>query len=164
MRNEFDAIPEVGRKTPAGGAHIFLGKPNIFFVTANAKDRVPWMNQREVQESLAGIWRHKATAWLVGYYLIMPDHVHFFCTPHNLHFDIDQWIAFWKSQFSRQHLALGQPWEWQRRAFHTRMRNRIQYEEQLTYVRENPQRKNLVQRAEEWPFQGRIHDIMWTGD
>ena len=36
------AYPEPGRRTPAGGAHLFTGKPNIFFVTVNAKDRVPW--------------------------------------------------------------------------------------------------------------------------
>jgi len=32
----------VGRKAPSPGAHIFLGQPNIFFLTVNAKDRVPW--------------------------------------------------------------------------------------------------------------------------
>src|SRR5437660_12288624 len=31
---------DVGRQTPAPGAHIFVGKPNIFFVTVNAKDAV----------------------------------------------------------------------------------------------------------------------------
>ena len=35
--------PDVGRQTPAGGAHIFLGQPNIFFVTVNAEDAVPWL-------------------------------------------------------------------------------------------------------------------------
>jgi hypothetical protein len=33
---------ETGRKTPCHGAYIDLGGPNIFFVTVNAKDRVPW--------------------------------------------------------------------------------------------------------------------------
>ena len=33
-----------------------------------------------------------------------------------------------------------------------------------TYVRENPLRKNLVKQPDEWPFQGRLHDIWWTGD
>src|SRR5205809_392867 len=61
--------PQVGRKTPAGGAHIFLGQANIFFVTANAKDKAPWMAQPAVHSSLADVWREEAKAWLVGYYL-----------------------------------------------------------------------------------------------
>src|ERR1041384_5062671 len=116
--------PEVGRKTPAGGAHIFLGQPNIFFVTVNAKDKLPWMNQPVVQASLAEIWGKEATAWLVGYYLIMPDHLHFFCAPRDLHFGIDQWITFWKRQFSRRHLD--QDWDWQRRSGRRRLGDRFE--------------------------------------
>src|SRR5882724_4689803 len=78
---------DVGRQTPAAGAHIFLGQPNIFFVTVNAKDRIPWVADATVQNSLAELWTKDATAWLVGYYLLMPDHLHFFCAPHDLHFD-----------------------------------------------------------------------------
>lgn len=103
--------PDVGRQTPVAGAHVFLGQPNIFFVTVNAKDAIPWMADETVQKTLVELWSKKATAWLVGYYLIMPDHLHFFCAPHDLHFGIDQWVEFWKRQFSRRHLD--QPWAWQ---------------------------------------------------
>ena len=154
--------PQVGRKTPAGGAHILIGQPNIFFVTVNAKDRVPWIGQAAMQSALADIGREQARAWLVGYYLLMPDHLHLFCAPRDLHFNIDQWITFWKRQFSRQHLD--RDWAWQRRAFHHRLRNRIEYEEKLAYVRENPLRKNLVKASDEWQLQGHIHDLRWTGD
>jgi len=41
------------------------------------------------------------------------------------------------------------------------MRDRIEYEEKLTYVKENPLPKNLVKSLEEWPYQGRVHDIKW---
>jgi len=33
-----------------------------------------------------------------------------------------------------------------------------------TYVRENPLRKQLVTGPDDWPYQGRIHDIKWTAD
>ena len=154
--------PEFGRKAPAGGAHIVLGQPNVFFITVNAKDKIPWIGQADVQRTLEGIWRERATAWLVGYYLLMPDHLNLFCATHDLHYNIDQWIMYWKSEFSRQHLDRN--WEWQRRAFHHRMRNRIEYEEKLIYVRENPMRKNLARTIDEWPLQGRIHDLRWTAD
>jgi len=49
--------PHVARKTPEGGAHIHLGERNFFFVTVNTKDRVPWMAQAAVQETLVRIWR-----------------------------------------------------------------------------------------------------------
>ncbi len=153
---------EVGRQAPAGGAHIFLGGPNIFYVTVNAQHRVPWMDRSEVQNSLVDIWLNEAKAWQVGYYLIMPDHLHFFCAPYDLHFGIDRWISFWKARFSRRHLQ--QPWAWQRRAFHHRLRDRVEYEEKLLYVQENPVRRNLVKSSCEWSFQGRVYDIWWTGD
>ena len=57
-----------------------------------------------------------------------------------------------------------QAWEWQRRAFHHRMRDRIEYEEKLAYVRENPWRKNLVMNPDDGPFQGRVHDVQWIGN
>jgi len=155
-----DIHPDVGRQTPAAGAHIFLGQPNFFFVTVNAKDAVPWMANRQVQASLAGLWRSEATAWFVGYYLIMPDHLHFFCAPHDLHFGIDQWVEFWKRQFSRRHLD--QSWAWQRKSFHHRLRDRIEHEEKLAYVRENPLRKGLISNTEDWLYQGCIHDLKWT--
>jgi len=119
------------------------------------------MANATVQQSLAEIWSKEATAWRVGYYLLMPDHLHFFCAPHDLHFDIDAWVEFWKRQFSRRHLD--QPWSWQRKSFHHRLRNRIEYEEKLAYVRENPLRKKLAEKPEEWPYQGRIHDLRWWG-
>ena len=151
---------DVGRQTPAPGALVLLGQPNLFFVTVNAQDAIPWIASAKVQNSLADIWRKDATAWLVGYYLLMPDHLHFFCTPHDLHFDIDKWLSYWKRQFSRRHLDM--PWAWQRKSFHHRARNRVEYEEKLAYVRENPVRKGLVVKAEEWTFQGQIHDLQWT--
>ena len=57
MTAGYGAYPEVGRKTPAAGAHVFIGHTNVFFVTVNAKDRVPWMNQPAVQTALVEIWR-----------------------------------------------------------------------------------------------------------
>ena len=152
--------PFIGRKTPAGGAHILLGQPNIFFLTINTKDRVPWMDQTTVQSSLESIWQKEATAWLTGYYLIMPDHVHLFCAPHDLHFALDRWIAFWKRQFSRRHLD--EPWEFQRRGFHHRLRDAQEYHEKWTYVRENPIRKGLVTQSDEWPYQGTVHELRWS--
>src|SRR2546423_1748375 len=102
MNESPGAHEPVGRKTPAPGAHIYIGQSNIFFVTVNAKDRIPWIGQPNVQARLEEIWRGAATAWRVGYFLLMPDHLHLFCAPYDLHFGIDKWVTFWKREFSRR--------------------------------------------------------------
>jgi putative transposase len=151
--------PTIGRKTPACGAHIFLGQPNIFFVTVNAKDRSPWLAQPEVQRDLVEIWASEAAAWRVGYYLLMPDHLHLFCVPYDLRVELDTWIKYWKRLFTLRHPA--QDWHWHRRGFHHRVRDRIEYEEKLLYVQQNPLRKDLVKDPADWKLQGRVHDIQW---
>lgn len=117
------------------------------------------MAQRHVEESLVRIWREQATAWLVGAYLLMPDHVHLFCAPQDLRFTLKKWTAFWKSRFSREHLA--EDWAWQDDSWDTRMRSQQQYSEKWLYVQENPIRKGLVERKEDWPFKGTVHKLQW---
>ena len=93
----------------------------------------------------------------------MPDRLHFFCAPHTT--SVSALMSGSRSGSGSS--AGGTPirrWEWQRRAFHHRMHDRIEYEEKLAYVRENPLRKNLVKNPDDWPFQGRVHDIQWIGD
>ena len=87
---------ETGRQTPAQGVKISLAGPTIVLLTVNTKDRLRWLNQPKVQSSLDTIWR-AADAWLVGYYLLMPDHLHLFCAPRNLAFTLEQWMSYWKS-------------------------------------------------------------------
>jgi putative transposase len=111
-----------------------------------------------VQESFEEI-RRRADAWLVGYYLLMPDHLHLFCAPRDLHFTIEQWLAFWKREFSRKHLD--QNWAWQRNGFHHRLRDPREYADKWRYVQENPVRKGLVGQPEDWPFQGTINTLRW---
>ncbi len=56
MSEDPGAYPPVGRMTLAGGAYIFLGQPSIFFVTVNAEDGRPWMNQSAVPELRSETW------------------------------------------------------------------------------------------------------------
>ena len=153
--------PVPGRKTPAQGVKIFSEQPTIVFLTVCAKDRKPWMTQPAVQNSLEEIWRN-ADAWLVGDYLLMPDHLHIFCAPRDLKFTIEQWITFWKSQFSRKHLD--EDWEWQRKGFHLRIRSAQEYSEKWLYVRENPIRKNLVKNMDDWKYRGTVFPLRWFPD
>ena len=41
------------------------------------------------------------------------------------------------------------------------IRDRI-YSEKWLYVQENPVRKGLCKRIEDWPFKGKVFDLIWT--
>ncbi|MGA3163258.1 MAG: hypothetical protein ABSD77_03540 [Verrucomicrobiota bacterium] len=149
-----------GRRTPAKGVHISLGGPNWVFLTVCTEKRERWLAQALVQRALHDIWEHTATSWLVSDYLLMPDHLHLFCAPHDLKFTIERWIGFWKDRLAK---SLPEAGIFQAGGFHHRLRDGENYRQKWQYVRENPVRAGLVARPEEWPYFGRVHDIRWSG-
>ena len=149
---------EVGRENPAAGVHVELGRHNIVLLTVTTKDRSPWVADKDAHEHLHQTWQ-AATAWLVGDYLLMPDHLHLFCAPHDFAFTIEQWITFWKRDFRRRHGR--EDWSFQSRGWHHRLRDGENYSAKWIYVQENPIRKNLVKRIEDWPFKGNVHQLTW---
>ena len=150
--------PSIGRRTPSRGVKIEPGQPTILFLTVCATRPANWLASQTVHNSLASLWR-SADTWLVGDYLLMPDHIHLFCSPRDLRFTVDRWVAYWKSQFSRQYT--NSEWIWQRTSFHHRLRTPEEYREKLAYVRANPVRKALVPAPELWPFAGKINTLHW---
>jgi len=110
---------------------------------------------------LHSIWEHTATAWLVSDYLLMPDHLHLFCAPRDLKFTIERWMGFWKDQLAKSQPDAG---IFQAGGFHHRLRDSESYSQKWQYVRENPVRHKLVERPEDWPYFGRVHDIRLSAD
>jgi putative transposase len=150
---------EVGRKTPSKGIILDAEMPLMLFCTVCAKQRGSWVAQAEVMHALHEIGAAEATAWRVGPYVLMPDHVHFLCIPQNLQegVEIETWTAFWKQRFSRK--VNQREWRWQRGIFHHRLRNDFQLQEKLEYMRQNPVRKGLVEAPELRPWRGEVHDL-----
>jgi putative transposase len=169
------------RRAPAKGVHISIGGLNWVFLTVCTEKREPWFAQPSVQRALHDVWKNTATAWLVSDYLLMPDHLHMFCAPHDLKFTIERWIGFWKDGFAKgwkgrdallhvqsgsgaplpyheTHIPIG---KFQRGGFHHRLRDEESYHEKWLYVQENPVRAGLVLIPEDWPYQGRVHEIHW---
>ena len=103
-----------------------------------------------------------ATKWLVSDYIVMPDHIHFFAAPHDIEYPFDNWVTYWERQFRKLHTH--EDWRWQPHPFHHRLRNGESHSQKWQYLRENPVRKGLVKHPDEWPFQGRIHDVRWSGE
>jgi putative transposase len=148
------------RHNPASGVHVQLGQSNIILLTINTKKREPWLANETAHQFLRETWS-EATAWLVGDYLLMPDHLHLFCAPRDLQFTIEAWITYWKREFSLKHGR--EEWKFQSRGWHHRLRDGENYSEKWIYVQENPFRKGLVRRIEDWPFKGRMFDLVWIG-
>jgi len=72
---------EAGRKHPA---HMPLverhNEPVIVFLTVCSKDRKRIFAAKDVAQVMVRAWT-EATSWLVGRYVIMPNHIHLFCAP-----------------------------------------------------------------------------------
>jgi putative transposase len=157
------------RQNPASGVHLNLGQSNIVLLTITTEKREPWL-ANEIAHKLLRETLKESTAWLVGDYLLMPDHLHLFCAPRDLEFSIEAWIKYWKREFAlkQKRLAgtLAPPAEckFQSRGWHHRLRNGKNYSEKWIYVQENPIRKGLVKRIDDWPFKGKIFDLVWTGN
>ncbi len=90
----------------------------------------------------------------IGRYVIMPDHIHVFVRGGN-GFDLGRWVGGLKRMISDSLQEGGQPGEhWQPGFFDHILRNTESYEQKWNYVRHNPVRAGLVERTEDWPYQG----------
>jgi putative transposase len=156
---EFDApFREIGRRKPPQGVRVDLGERTIIFVTVCTKDRVAWLACEEAHQLICKVWQ-RSQAWLVGDYVLMPDHLHLFAAPRDLRFTADAWIQYWKSQFSKGHRY--PHWRWQSKAVHHRLRDSESYTQKWHYMRENPLRAGLVKDPEEWPYRGTVFPLGW---
>ena len=101
----------------------------------------------------------------------MPDHVHYFCSPSPEAKPLAAFIGAWKQWTSKRIKAWARTTHnkggysfgfnpedsvWQREFFDHVLRSEESYSEKWRYVRDNPVRAGLVNRAEEWNFQGEI--------
>ncbi|MSQ93071.1 MAG: hypothetical protein EXR98_00780 [Gemmataceae bacterium] len=146
------------RKHPMHGVLFVDGQPIIIFDTVCTKDRSPWLASDAVHQLLREIWQ-EASAWWMGRYMIMPDHIHFFAAATESTIAFDSWVKYWKSQFTKRHKVPEHRWltdHWD-----VRIRNETAYEEKWDYVLQNPERAGLVAKPKDWQWQGVIHDLPW---
>lgn len=137
-------------------------RPVILHVTACLADRAPILATPTVHAALREAW-FEADQWAVGFYVVMPDHVHWFCGPaDDCPPSVRDWVRFWKSRVSR--LAPQLRNRWLPDCWDTQMRDREQYVRKLEYVGENPVRKGLVRVAADWPYRGHVSELRRTSD
>ncbi len=134
----------------------------IIFLTVCSNDRKKIFATKSFHCLLRKAWDENRD-WVVGSYVIMPDHIHLFCSPATAYpSSLKRWIAKWKSYCSRNWLGRDFMHIWQKDSWDRQLRQSESYREKGEYVRMNPVRKGLVRLPEEWPFQGVMPNLIWT--
>ena len=136
-------------------------RPEIVFVTVCAKDRRPILATEAIQDFLLAAWR-AADTWVIGRYVILPDHVHLFASPNGIEApSVRTWVRFWKSNATRQWPGTEPRPIWQRDLWDRQLRYGDSYAAKWEYVRANPVRHGLVNHPEDWPYQGEVGELPW---
>ena len=164
---------------------LFTSHP-LYFVTTNTEDRNPILANAKVHKAFqqfcaAGLTR----GVFVGKYVLMPDHLHLFVAfgdeygsalaERRLSLPVaalcdrrlsllSEWMKSLKNSLSKTLRAMNVPApHWQKGFFDHVMRSEESYSEKWLYVAENPVRKKLATRVEDWPFQGGIYPLAARG-
>ena len=133
----------------------------IIFLTVCTEKRKPILTRDDVHELLLAGWQ-VADKWIVGRYVVMPDHVHLFCAPNSIEpVALKKWVHFWKSQTSEHWPRPEEQPVWQKSFWDTQLRRGDGYGNKWEYVRQNPVRHGLVTTTEDWPYWGELNVLEW---
>lgn len=138
----------------------------IFFITSNVTKRrqilaQPHLHDAFVRFALAG---PQHSAW-IGRYGLMPDHCHLFPAYDDDRITLSNWAKSFKNSLSRvwRGQGISAP-HWQKGMFDHLLRSDESASEKWNYVRENPVRAGLVERAEDWPYAGEIFPLEYRSE
>jgi putative transposase len=150
------------RKTPV---HLpvrgSFNKTVMVFLTVCAEKKKPILALTDIHLLLTSIWL-QSDHWRVGRYVIMPDHIHLFCSPGRLDcLPLTRWVQFWKAAASRQWPRRDEQPVWQKSCWDTQLRTRASYSEKWDYVWRNPVRAGLCPFPDDWPFKGEMNSLFW---
>ena len=142
-------------------ARVWIDHP-VCFITACTCGRRPVLAAVDAAAILRREWETARTrhGWLIGRYVIMPDHVHFFCAEvaEGAKHALSHFVGSWKEWTAKElcgTLSMTAPF-WQERFFDHVLRSDESYAEKWAYVRENPARAGLVADWKSWPYQGLV--------
>ena len=152
---------DVGRHHPIHLSPLEAhNRPIIVFVTCCSAKKLPILASAPTHDAILGAWL-AASTWLVGRYVVMPNHLHLFCAPNGIDApSLDRWMRYWKSlvtqTIGKRSGELWQPHHWDRQ-----LRRGESYEEKWEYVRNNPARHGYVTDASDWPYAGELNELRW---
>ena len=158
-----ESIPgdRIGRSRPA---HLpLMNAPwagNVLWFTVCVGSPRVRLDRDDVHHLLVSIWSTSTSHWLVGDYVLMPDHLHFFAAPRSpTSLPLKNWMKWWRQEASTHWPRPEEAPIWQRDYWDRQLRHDEIYTEKWHYLRNNPVRAKLVASTEDWPFQGRIHSL-----
>lgn len=139
---------------------VYQSQPR-YFVTICTHNRRKLLDQPRVHESLRRHWGKSIAlyGWAIGTYVIMPDHVHFFCVDAESKTSLSKMVGSWKQWSAKEicsMIKVNAPL-WQREFFDHLIRSGESYSEKWEYVRQNPVRAGLVGCHKDWKYTGHIH-------
>jgi putative transposase len=119
--------------------------------SATWERRSLFRNERWALLLIDTLYHYRGSAYLLHEFVIMPDHVHILLTPKT---SLEKAVQFIKGGFSyRAKRELGSSMEvWQKGFSDHRILDAGDYLRHVDYIRQNPVRKNLCGRAEEYPY------------
>jgi putative transposase len=133
----------------------------IVFLTVSTELRKPILCNDSAHQLLLQCLV-KADAWLVGRYILMPDHIHLFCSPVGVEYPaLTIWVQYWKSLSARAWPDQEVGKVWQRDFWDTQLRKGESYAEKWNYMVNNPVRAELIESTSAWPYQGELNDLLW---
>ena len=155
-------MDEVGRRKPIHQDwHEGFNNPVVVFLTICTNDKKQILANEEVHALLRASWT-EAHMWMVGRYVLMPDHLHLFCSPATPEAPpIGRWVSYWKSHAARYWPRPEEAPVWQRDFWDTQLRRAESYDQKWRYVIDNLVRAGLVEVTEDWPFQGEMNSLDW---
>ena len=131
-----------------------------YFITVCSYHRLNYLNRSDVHAILRDHWSKSLSlyGWAIGSYVVMPDHVHFFCTDVEERTRLSRMVGSWKQWSAKSicsTLGVKVPF-WQKEFFDHLLRSNESYSEKWEYVRQNPVRAGLVENTDDWEFAGHI--------
>jgi putative transposase len=147
MKSTPDELPIRSRLPHVPPAWV---KPSaLFFVTICC---VPRGKNQLCHESVANVifesveFRQHRLDWHVTLIVLMPDHLHMLVAfPRGS--EMRKIVTDWKSLLARKTRIV-----WQRDFFDHRIRDGENWEQKADYIRQNPVRGGLVEKAEDWKY------------
>ena len=135
----------------------------IVLVTVCTQERRPILARQSVMEVLCRSWR-EAEAWLVGRFVLLPDHLHVFCAPSGpAGPSLRAWVQYWKALATRRWPEPRPDQVWQQSFWDRQLRTGEHYGRRWEYVRRNPVRHGFVNEPADWPYQGELN-VFWFHD
>jgi putative transposase len=139
---------------------IFRENP-VYFVTTCTHLKRELLANRDLHHAFVEFCRKSRDHEIhVGKYVLMPDHVHLMVCIAGSN-GLSRWMKSLKNTLSKQLRLSGiESPHWQKGFFDHLIRSDESHAEKWKYVADNPVRRGLCERAEDWPYAGEISKIM----